>query len=218
VDDDQASRDLTAEMLKNAGHAVSAAASAREALARCKTAPPDLVLLDLILPDWTGVEVLQELRALQPELPVIIVTAYPEIRSAVEAMRRGAAEYLVKPVDPDALLAACSAALASRPGGPIAAAGPSASAAGATPPPAWVPAGPPKPLREVVTAYIDHVIAVTRGNKSRAARVLGISRETLRGKLAGRNASECRNGSSSRGASALPEAGPSRGETRLIVG
>lgn len=190
VDDDRTNRQVTVEVLQKAGHAVSQASTAREALARCKTNLPDLVLLDLILPDRTGIDLLQELTAVAPGLQVIIVTAYAEIRSAVEAMRRGAAEYLVKPVDPEALVGACAAALASAPHRPVSSGAPVVQLAQETPTPAWAPVGPPKPLREVVAAYIDHVIAVTHGNKARAARLLGISRETLRGKLANRSARE----------------------------
>ncbi|MBI4610298.1 MAG: response regulator [Candidatus Rokubacteria bacterium] len=184
ADDDRTSRELTAELLQNAGHTVSQASSARETIARCKASLPDLVLLDLILPDRTGIDLLGELKALWPGLPVIIVTGYPEIRSVVEAMRRGAAEYLVKPVDPDALVRACDAALAGGPHLP----GPSRAVTfpltEETQGPAWPPPlGAPKPLREVVAAYIDHVIAATHGNKARAARLLGISRETLRARL-----------------------------------
>lgn len=190
VDDDRANRQLTAEVLRTAGHTVSEAATAREALARCKANRPDLVLLDLILPDRTGVDLLGELKALWPELQVVFLTGYPEVRSAVEAMRRGAAEYLVKPVDPETLVGVCDAALAV--------ASPDSPSSGSTrarpaqesATPTWAPAGAPRPLRDVVAAYIEHVIGVTHGNKARAARLLGISRETLRGKLNGRTASE----------------------------
>jgi DNA-binding NtrC family response regulator len=201
VDDDRATRQLTAEVLREAGHTVSEASTAREALARCKANRPDLVLLDLILPDRTGVDLLGELKALWPELQVVFLTAYPEVRSAVEAMRRGAAEYLPKPVDPETLVAICDAALAApaRPGSSGTARAPAAQEIAT---PAWAPAGSPRPLREVVTAYIEHVVSVTHGNKARAARLLGISRETLRGKLNSRIESESDKGLSGvRGAS-----------------
>lgn len=190
VDDDRANRQLTAEVLQKAGHTVSQAGSAHEALARCKAHRPDLVLLDLILPDRTGVDLLGELKVLWPELQVVFLTAYPEVRSAVEAMRRGATEYLAKPVDPEILVAVCDAALAAPPPLPPSSGTTRTRPAQELATPAWAPVGSPRPLRVVVAAYIEHVISVTHGNKARAARLLGISRETLRGKLNSRIESE----------------------------
>lgn len=115
VESDRASRQLTTEGLEHAGYSVTQASTARDALARCHASLPDLVLLDLILSDGTGIELLQELKALWPWLPVIISTAYPEIRSVVESMRRGALDYVVKPVDPEALAEACRTALPTAP-------------------------------------------------------------------------------------------------------
>ncbi|MFQ5829768.1 MAG: sigma-54-dependent transcriptional regulator [Candidatus Methylomirabilia bacterium] len=115
VESDRTSRQFTTESLERAGYTVSQASTARDALARCHASLPDLVVLDLILQDGTGIEVLQELKALWPWLPVIISTAYPEIRSVVESMRRGALDYLVKPVDAEALAETCRAALPNTP-------------------------------------------------------------------------------------------------------
>src|SRR5262249_6184009 len=73
-----------------------------------------LAILDLVLLDGDGLSLLADLRALWPAMPALIVTGYVETRSVVEAMRRGAADYLAKPVDPVVLLSACRAALARR--------------------------------------------------------------------------------------------------------
>src|SRR5262249_42507987 len=76
---------------------------------------PALAIVDLVLPDGDGIELLGQLRASWPALPALVVTAYVEPRSIVEAMRRGAHDYLGKPIDPDVLLSACRTALARRP-------------------------------------------------------------------------------------------------------
>jgi len=114
VDDDAATRRCLEALLEQAGHAVTAAGTLAEARARAGAREPALAVLDLILPDGDGISLLDELRAMWPGLPAVVVTGYPEPRSIVEAMRRGAADYLAKPVDPDVFLSACRAAI--RPG------------------------------------------------------------------------------------------------------
>jgi DNA-binding NtrC family response regulator len=115
VDDDPVVRRHLTDTLTRAGYAVVAAATVAEALRLGAEAEPALAILDLVLPDGDGIELLGQLRASWPGLPAIIVTAYVEPRSIVEAMRRGALDYLGKPLDPETLLSTCRAALARRP-------------------------------------------------------------------------------------------------------
>ena len=99
-------------ILATAGHRVAVAANAEEGLAQFRTHRPMVVLLDLILPDRDGLEVMQEIQALQPETRVIAITANGSVNRAVEAMRAGAHEFLVKPFDEGRLLSAVQNALA----------------------------------------------------------------------------------------------------------
>src|SRR6058998_88982 len=115
VDDDAVVRRMLSETLGRAGYAVVQACSTTEALRVAADEEPALAIVDLVLPDGDGIELLGQLRAAWPTLPALVVTAYVEPRSIVEAMRRGAHDYLSKPLDPDVLLSACRAALARRP-------------------------------------------------------------------------------------------------------
>ncbi|MDX5351324.1 MAG: sigma-54 dependent transcriptional regulator, partial [Paracoccaceae bacterium] len=86
-------------ILASAGYAVSVAANAAEALAQFQELKPAVVLLDLVLPDRDGLDLMQELLALAPETGIIAITANGSVNRAVEAMRAGAHDFLVKPVD-----------------------------------------------------------------------------------------------------------------------
>jgi two-component system NtrC family response regulator len=110
VDDDHHVRRSCQQLLERAGYRVTAVATAAEARRLDDADEPGLVILELILPDGDGLSLLGELRALWPGLPAIVGTAYAEPRSIVEAMRRGAVDYLVKPLDGEELLSACRVA------------------------------------------------------------------------------------------------------------
>jgi two-component system NtrC family response regulator len=99
VDDEAGQREVLAGYLKKKRHTVLEAASAAEALTRAKQEVVDLVLTDLKMPDKSGFELLQEIRALNPEITVVIMTAFGTIEGAVAAMREGAYDYLTKPID-----------------------------------------------------------------------------------------------------------------------
>jgi DNA-binding NtrC family response regulator len=103
VDDDSAIRELLSFMVSEDGYQVEAFVSGVEVLAVPDKAPA-AVLLDLMMPEVDGVEVLKELRRRHPSLPVIILTAVSEIGRAVEVTKLGAYDYLTKPVDKDRLL------------------------------------------------------------------------------------------------------------------
>jgi DNA-binding NtrC family response regulator len=114
VDDSPAARAGLVEMLERAGHPTIGAATAAEARRAVALREPGLAVLDLVLPDGDGISLLDELSATWPGLPAVVVTSYVEPRSIVEAMRRGAVEYLAKPVDPDVLISTVRKALAHR--------------------------------------------------------------------------------------------------------
>jgi len=103
VDDEEPQRRVLAGFLRKAGYEVEAVGSPDEALAVVAARTVDLVLTDLRMPGKTGVELLQAVRGLNPEIPVVVMTAYGTVASAVDAMKRGAADFLGKPVDLDEL-------------------------------------------------------------------------------------------------------------------
>lgn len=78
---------------------VLTATTGREGVAAVRRGPPDAVILDVRLPDMTGLEVFDQIRAIDPRLPVVMITAYAAAETAIEAVKRGAFDYLLKPVD-----------------------------------------------------------------------------------------------------------------------
>ncbi|MFM7443165.1 MAG: response regulator, partial [Tabrizicola sp.] len=86
-------------ILATAGHRVAVAGTAEDGLQQFRAHRPMVVLLDLILPDRDGLELMREIQALQPETRVIAITANGSVNRAVEAMRAGAHDFLVKPFD-----------------------------------------------------------------------------------------------------------------------
>jgi len=99
VDDDQLVRDFFTEFLDREGFEPLYALDGETALAMTSGESPDVVLLDLRLPDLDGMEVLQRIKALDSTLPVVIVTGYGSSRQAVDAMRAGAYDFLEKPIE-----------------------------------------------------------------------------------------------------------------------
>ena len=98
IDDDDAVRKTCVELLKARGHDTLAAASVGEGLRLFGNRRPAAVILDLKLPDGTGIDVLRELQRQAPGLPVIMISGYGSVTEAVEAMKVGAAEFIEKPV------------------------------------------------------------------------------------------------------------------------
>jgi two-component system response regulator FlrC len=104
VDDDSSFRKLLATILRGEGYAIDEAGSVGESVSLSQRKQYDLVLSDLRLPDGDGLQVLDNIREGSPETPVIMITAYAAVNSAVEAMKRGATDYLGKPLSsPDEL-------------------------------------------------------------------------------------------------------------------
>ncbi len=97
VDDDEELRDTLARLFARAGYPVTTAESGEEALAKIGRAEFDVALFDLHLPGMSGLDLLAEFKQVQPEAEVLLLTAHGSIATAIEAMRRGAYDYLTKP-------------------------------------------------------------------------------------------------------------------------
>ena len=104
VEDDRALREALADTLLLAGHDYRAVGSAEDALEAVEQEPFSLVVSDVNMPGMDGHQLLGLLRARQPQLPVLLMTAHGAVERAVDAMRQGAADYLVKPFEPKALI------------------------------------------------------------------------------------------------------------------
>jgi DNA-binding NtrC family response regulator len=111
IDDDASLRRVMEMQLEESGCDVVAVASGKEALAVLEEATPALVITDLRIPGMSGMDLLKLLRADHPELTVIMVTAYGTVKTAVEAMKAGAYDYLTKPIDYDELALVVNRAL-----------------------------------------------------------------------------------------------------------
>jgi two-component system response regulator HydG len=98
ADDHGAFAEMVVDHVRGLGYAASAATSGRAALDELRQAPPDLVITDLRMAEIDGLDVVDAARALDPELPVIVVTAFGAVESAIEAMKHGAYHYLTKPL------------------------------------------------------------------------------------------------------------------------
>jgi DNA-binding NtrC family response regulator len=101
VDDDASIRETFEHHLTRSGHQVATAASAEAALDRIAEVDPALVITDLRMPGMDGLELLSRVRAAMPDVDVLVITAHEDMRSAMEAMKAGAYDYLVKPLDLD---------------------------------------------------------------------------------------------------------------------
>jgi len=104
IDDEPVIRDVLSQLLTSEGYEVEAAASGEEGLQAYALRPPDLVLLDLLMPGQDGIEVLKTLKRANPQALVIIITAYASVESAIEAMKMGAYDYVQKPFKHEELL------------------------------------------------------------------------------------------------------------------
>src|SRR2546426_3362378 len=97
VDDERAIQDTLAWCLRTDGHEVRTAGSGEEALAIMANQGFDLIISDIIMPGLSGVDLLRKARALQPRTPVVLITAFATVETAVEALREGASDYVFKP-------------------------------------------------------------------------------------------------------------------------
>ncbi len=114
VDDEQAIRDLLSQYLGSQGYECVVAATAADAMNRLEEDSIALLLIDLGLPDMEGMEVVRAVRESDPEIGVVVVTGLKEVESAVEAMRAGADDYLMKPLNFDEMMVSLSKVMEKR--------------------------------------------------------------------------------------------------------
>ncbi|NIM18796.1 MAG: response regulator [Candidatus Latescibacteria bacterium] len=103
IDDDESIRKVLGFILEEAGYQVETSGSAQEGLDRISQGRPDLVLSDIKMPSMDGIALLKEIKRLDNSIPVIMLTAFGTVETAVEAMKLGASDYLAKPISRDEL-------------------------------------------------------------------------------------------------------------------
>lgn len=162
VDDDQTFTRVLARAMGRRGLRVSVAGSADEGLALAREDTPDYAVLDLKMDGDSGLVLLPKLLELDPEMRVLILTGYSSIATAVEAIKRGACNYMCKPADADDVLAALVSDHADLD--------------------SLVPENPMS-VDRLQWEHIQRVLADHNGNISATARALGMHRRTLQRKL-----------------------------------
>ncbi len=160
IDDDPVFCRVLERAFKRRELNVAIATDSRTALQQAQQMQPSHVVLDLKLGTESGLELIIPLLQLDKDIRILLLTGYASIPTAVEAMRRGAVNYLAKPADADSILAAFEPA--------------------ATPPD--IPDDPPS-LRRLEWEHIQRVLKEYEGNISAAARAMGMHRRTLQRKL-----------------------------------
>ena len=171
VDDDELFLRTLQRALQRRGIQTRIAGTAAEALALAAgsaAAPaPDLALVDLKLGSESGLALIEPLRRLQPRMRILLLTGYASVATAVEAIKRGADNYLIKPATVEMILRAWR-------DDPAATAAPASASATMT------------PLSRLEWEHIQQALTETQGNISAAARLLGMHRRSLQRKLAKR--------------------------------
>ena len=104
VDDEEVMREILESLLTADGHRVTTAESGEEGLALARSSSFDAAVVDVMLPGMDGIETMQELKKLDDELPVVLVTAFASVETAIAAMKRGAFDYITKPFKNDEVL------------------------------------------------------------------------------------------------------------------
>ena len=99
VDDDKDMRDILSDIIKLEGYEAITADDGRKALKKIRMHSPDLVLLDIRLPEMDGMKVLEEIKKIDKDLIAIMLTAYGGVKDAVHSMKLGAFDYITKPFD-----------------------------------------------------------------------------------------------------------------------
>lgn len=167
IDDDEVFTRVLSRALSSRGFTVAVAHDAAGALALTRREHPRYAVLDLKLGADNGLSLIPQLLAVAPQLRILLLTGYASIATAVEAIKRGAHDYLAKPVDADAIVRALRDDEDGDAG--------EAVASGTEHAP---------PLRRLEWEHIQRVLVESEGNISEAARRLGLHRRTLQRKLA----------------------------------
>ena len=165
VDDDEIFSSTLSRALRRRGYKVTVCNSTEDAKRSVEEDPPDYAVIDLRLPDGSGLCLASAIRERNPDCSFVILTGYGSIASAVEAVKLGAINYLCKPVDADAVVAAF---------------GGSAAPETETPAP---PPDQPLTVSRLEWEHINRVLAEHNGNISAAARALNMHRRSLQRKL-----------------------------------
>lgn len=164
VDDDRIFRERLAKAFAVRGYEVSQVSNHAQAIAVAKVESPEFAVVDLRMPGPSGLEVVRDLKTIDPTTRVVVLTGYGSIANAVDAMKLGATNYLTKPADADDILAAFSR--------------------GDTPPLEPTPKSyTPPSLARAEWEHIHRVLTDCGGNISQAAKRLGIHRRSLQRKL-----------------------------------
>jgi DNA-binding NtrC family response regulator len=115
IDDEQIVLDSVSQILTDENYEVDVSLSGREGLDWAIERPYDIVLTDIRMPDIGGMRVLRDIKRAKPSLPVVMITGYASVKSAVQAMKLGAADYIEKPFEPEELLESVARALGMTP-------------------------------------------------------------------------------------------------------
>jgi len=181
IDDDEAFARVMARALGSRGFRVNVARDAASALAEARRDPPRYAVLDLKLGADNGLALIPQLAAAAPGVRILLLTGYASIATAVEAIKRGAHDYLAKPVDADAVVRALEEGDPDDEAADEAGEGPASRQHERMRPP-----DAPPPLKRLEWEHIQRILAESDGNISEAARRLGLHRRTLQRKLAKR--------------------------------
>ena len=163
IEDDRRVSEYLFRFIATLGYSIDVAETYDSALQKAQTNPPDHVLLDVRIPGGNGISLIRPLRDTNPNMRIVLCTAYPSIANSVEAMKLGADDYLTKPVTPEQIMAAFARAT----------------------PPSEPPADPTPSEGKILSLararweYINMVLANCDGNVAAAARHLGIHRQSL---------------------------------------
>src|SRR5690606_8199781 len=115
VEDDNAFRRILVNAFRERGYEAEGVPDAAAAIQAAERDSPEMAVVDLRLPDGSGLDVVQRLKAIDPSTAIVVLTGYGSIATALESVRLGAVHYLTKPTDADRILAAFQHGLASRP-------------------------------------------------------------------------------------------------------
>src|SRR5208283_1655140 len=114
VDDERGIREGCRRVLSPEGYTVETAADGEEGLEKVRSKPFDLLLVDLMMPRMGGLDMMEQVKAYDPEIIMIVITGFATVETAVDAMKHGAYDYVPKPFTPDQLLAVVNRGLETR--------------------------------------------------------------------------------------------------------